>query len=89
MAVITFRVQDDVKTGMQELCKKLGINLSTAYSMLSVNMVKNQAIPVKELSVDPFYAEDNVKELEKRLRSVQSGKFISKTDKELAEMFHV
>jgi len=44
-AVINFRVDKDVKSGMEEVCRKMGINMTTAFDFYCRKVIREKRIP--------------------------------------------
>ena len=62
MAIIQFRVSDQLKDEATELYKKLGLDLSSAIRMFLVRSVEVKGIPFSTvLSAEPFKATEAVK----------------------------
>ena len=45
MTTISLRVEDDLKTKIEELCESIGMNVSTFFTIYAKKAVKEQAIP--------------------------------------------
>ncbi len=75
MAQVTFsvRMDEDLKTSFESLCKEFGMNISTAINVFARTVVRQKCIPF-EISADPFYCENNISYLEKKLKDYKSGK---------------
>lgn len=84
MAQINFRVDDDLKRNAERTFDDMGINMSTALNIFLKRVVRENRIPF-ELSGDPFYSEENLSELKKRITEIESGKAILK-EHELVEI---
>lgn len=84
MAQINFRVDDDLKRNAERTFDDMGINMSTALNIFLKRVVRENRIPF-ELSGDPFYSEENLSELKKRITEIESGKAILK-EHELVEV---
>ena len=50
----------------------IGLSMSTAINIFLKTVVRENRIPF-ELSADPFYSKENMKELERRVHAVRSG----------------
>lgn len=84
MAQINFRVDDDLKRNAERAFDDMGINMSTALNIFLKRVVRENRIPF-DLSGDPFYSEENLSELKKRITEIESGKAILK-EHELMEV---
>ena len=75
MAQATFsvRMDEDLKTNFESLCKEFGMNISSAINVFARTVVRQKCIPF-EISADPFYSENNISYLEKKLKDYKSGK---------------
>lgn len=72
MAQISLRVDDELKRGAEKTLNDIGLSMSTAINIFLKTVVRENRIPF-ELSADPFYSKENVKELERRVHAVRSG----------------
>lgn len=71
--MINFRMDADLKNQMEEVCREMGISLSTAFTMFAKKVTKERRIPF-EVTADPFYSEDNINELKRRISDLENGK---------------
>ena len=72
MAQISLRVDDELKRGAEKTLNDIGLSMSTAINIFQKTVVRENRIPF-ELSADPFYSKENMKELERRVHAVRSG----------------
>lgn len=70
---------------MEEICKELGITMSTAFNIFARKMCREKRIPF-EVSIDPFYSKSNIKALKESINQLKEGKVITKTLEELEAM---
>ena len=69
---ISLRVDDELKRGAEKTLNDIGLSMSTAINIFLKTVVRENRIPF-ELSADPFYSKENMKELERRVHAVRSG----------------
>ena len=81
--LVNFRMDAEDKKGMEEVCKELGMSMSTAFTIFAKKMRRERRIPL-EVSVDPFYSEANMAYLARITSEIDSGKAQLVTN-ELAE----
>ena len=72
MAQISLRVDDELKRGAEKTLNDIGLSMSTAINIFLKTVVRENRIPF-ELSADPFYSKENMKELERLVHAVRSG----------------
>ena len=72
MAQISLRVDDELKRGAEKTLNDIGLSMSTAINIFLKTVVRENRIAF-ELSADPFYSKENMKELERRVHAVRSG----------------
>ena len=72
MAQISLRVDDELKRGAEKTLNDIGLSMSTAINIFLKTVVRENRLPF-ELSADPFYSKENMKELERRVHAVRSG----------------
>ena len=83
--LVNVRMDEEVKRSMEETCKELGITMSTAFNIFASKMSREKRIPF-EVSIDPFYSEDNIKAIKESIKQLEEGKVVKKSLKELEEM---
>ena len=71
--LVNFRLDEEDKKGMEEVCRDLGISMSTAFTIFAKKMRRERRIPF-EVSIDPFYSDANMSYLKKVLSEIDSGK---------------
>ena len=71
--MVNLRMDEDLKKNMESTCKELGMNMSTAFIIFAKKVAREKRIPF-DVSVDPFYSEENMKRLEKIISDIDSGK---------------
>ena len=72
-ALVNFRMDRDLKQSMEETCKELGLTMTTAFTIFAKKMSREKRIPF-DVSIDPFYSENNIKYIEKIISEIESGK---------------
>ena len=70
--LVNFRMDADDKKGMEEVCKELGMSMSTAFTIFAKKMRRERRIPF-EVSVDPFYSDANLAHLERITSQIDAG----------------
>lgn len=60
---VNFRLDEDEKNKMAEVCKKLGISMSAAFTLFAKKMAREKRIPF-EISIDPYYSDVDFKTAE-------------------------
>lgn len=68
-------MDEELKKGMEETCKDLGLSMTTAFTIFAKKMTREKRIPF-DVSVDPFYSESNMSYLIKIIRDIESGKAV-------------
>ena len=84
MAQISLRVDDELKRGAEKTLNDIGLSMSTAINIFLKTVVRENRIPF-ELSADPFYSKENMKELERRVHAVRSGESTLKENELIEE----
>lgn len=72
MAQISMRIDDKVKKKAELACEALGMSMTTAINLYLVKLGNEMRIPF-EVSIDPFYAPENLKVLERSIKQLDSG----------------
>jgi len=73
MAQISLRVDDEVKKGAEQIFDDIGLSMSAAINVFLKKVARERRIPF-ELSADPFYSEDNIRYLEKKMQDYKAGR---------------
>ncbi len=76
-AMVNFRMDEDLKKDMEQTCKKMGLTLTSAFTLFATKVTQEQRIPF-DIVADPFYSKENMTLLERRIADVESGKSILK-----------
>lgn len=70
---VNFKLDEDVKKSMEQVCSDLGLSMSAAFTIFAKKVSREKRIPF-EVSVDPFYSESNIRHLEKVMKDIRNGK---------------
>lgn len=77
-AMVSFRMDKDLKKTMEEYCKAMGLTLTSAFTMFAAKVVKDKGIPfevrVAPAEADPFYSEENLAHVECGIRQIEEGR---------------
>ena len=71
--MINFRMDEELKKSMEEVCKEMGISMSSAFTMFAKRVVKERRIPF-EVTADPFFSKENLDELKRRIADLEAGR---------------
>ena len=71
MTTVSVRMDENLKRDFDEICNELGLSMTTAITMLAKKMTREQRLPF-ELSVDPFYSEQNMARLRKSIAEMEA-----------------
>ena len=74
---ITIRMDEKLKKQAEILFEDMGINMTTAITMFTKAVVRQNKIPF-EIADEPFYSESNMRVLEQRIADIESGKSVPK-----------
>lgn len=72
-AMVNFRMDENLKKNMEQVCKDMGMTMTTAFTIFATKVSREKRIPF-EISADPFYSESNMKYLEKVVADIETGK---------------
>ena len=61
-AMVSFRMDEELKQEMENTCRKMGLTVSAAYTMFATKVTHEQRIPF-EITADPFYSKENMDRL--------------------------
>ena len=71
--MVNFRIDEDLKKGMEQVCKEMGLSMTTAFTIFAAKVNREKRIPF-EMSIDPFYSDDNMNRLRKAIDDIRAGK---------------
>ncbi|MBQ8023333.1 MAG: type II toxin-antitoxin system RelB/DinJ family antitoxin [Succinivibrio sp.] len=73
---VNFRMDSSLKQQMDSICSELGMSLTTAFTIFAKKVCREKRIPF-EVSLDPFYSEENMERLRKSIAQMEKtgGKF--------------
>lgn len=83
MAQVNFRIDDIIKAKAESVCTAMGLTMSTAINIFLTKLANEQRIPF-EVAIDPFYSEEHIDMLEKRIADMKAGRKIH--ERELIEV---
>lgn len=83
MAQVNFRIDDTIKAKAESVCTAMGLTMSTAINIFLTKLANEQRIPF-EVAIDPFYSEEHIDMLEKRIADMKAGRKIH--ERELIEV---
>ena len=82
-SMVNFRMEDDLKKGMELACKDMGMSMTAAFIIFATKVCKERRIPFEVTAdPDPFYSEANMARLRKAMLDAGAGKL---TEHELIE----
>lgn len=70
-ATLSVRMDDSLKSDFDKVCNELGLSMTTAITMLAKKMTREKRLPF-EVSVDPFYSEENLARLRRSIAQMES-----------------
>ena len=73
--MVNFRMDEELKKDMEEICKELGMSMSTAFTIFAKKMTREKRIPF-DVCIDPFYSESNMSYLKRVVADIESGKAV-------------
>lgn len=71
-ATINIRIDEATKRDMEAVCKDLGMSMTTAFTIFAKKVGRERRIPF-EVSVDPFYNEENLAHLRHSIAALNAG----------------
>ena len=64
-------MDDSLKSDFDKVCNELGLSMTTAITTLAKKMTREKRLPF-EVSVDPFYSEENLARLRRSIAQMES-----------------
>lgn len=71
-ATINIRIDEATKRDMEAVCKDLGMSMTTAFTIFAKKVGRERRIPF-EVSVDPFYNEENLAHLRRSIAALNAS----------------
>lgn len=68
---VSVRMDHTLKKDFDNVCNDLGLSMTTAITMLAKKMTREKRLPF-EVSVDPFYSDENMARLRKPITQMES-----------------
>ena len=73
-ATINLRMDATLKHEMEIVCKAMGMNLTTAFTIFAKKVTSERRIPFEiSAPADPFYSEENQLRLKKSIAQLEAG----------------
>ena len=74
-AMVNFRMDAALKREMEETCRKMGLTMTSAFTMFAVKVTQDRRIPVDVTAEpEPFYNKANMKRLKEAIADVEAGR---------------
>jgi len=82
--MVNFRMDEELKKGMEQACKDMGMSMTTAFMIFATKVSKERRIPFEiAADPDPFYSEANMIRLRRAMADAKAGRL---TEHELIEV---
>ena len=72
-AMVSIRMDEDVKHDMEAVCKELGLSMSAAFNIFARKVGREHRIPF-EVSCDPFYSSANMAHVRRGIDALNEGR---------------
>lgn len=84
-ATVNFRIDEELKKGMEQTCKEMGLSMTTAFTIFATKVSKERRIPFEVAAdPDPFYSKANMDRLLTAIADAKAGR--NMTEHELIEV---
>lgn len=74
-AMVNFRMDSDLKKSMEQVCREMGMSMTTAFTIFATKVSRERRIPF-EINADPFYSESNMNHLHHVVSDIESGRAV-------------
>ena len=72
---VNFRMDAELKENVEDICKRMGMTLTTALTIFCKKVEQERRIPFEiTADADPFYSESNIRYLEKKMADYNAGR---------------
>ena len=73
-ATINLRIDANLKREMEIICKAMGMNLTTAFTIFAKKVTNERRLPFEITApADPFYSEENIARLKESIAQLEKG----------------
>jgi len=76
--LVNIRMDEELKKSMENTCRILGLNMTTAFTIFAKKVSREKRIPF-DVSVDPFYSIQNTAAIEEAAKQIKQGQVVIKT----------
>jgi DNA-damage-inducible protein J len=74
-ATVNFRMDEDLKKGMEQTCRDMGMSMTTAFTIFAAKVNKERRIPFEVAAdPDPFYSDANMARLRAAIADARAGR---------------
>ena len=75
-AMVNFRMDENLKRRMEDTCRRMGLTMTSAFTIFATRVVEDQKIPFEVVAAgeDPFYSEENMAVLLQSIKDANEGK---------------
>lgn len=84
-SMVNFRMDSDLKKEMEQVCKDMGMSMTTAFTIFTKKVCMEKRIPF-EITADPFYSAANMERLERSIQKMERGEINETATKELENL---
>ena len=70
-AMVNFRMDKELKENMEQVCREMGLSMTTAFTIFATKVTKEKRIPF-EVAVDSFYSQENLVRLRKSIAQMEA-----------------
>ena len=72
--MVNFRIDEEVKKEMEEVCSKMGLTMTAALNLFINKVTMERRIPFEiTADPDPFYSESNMAHLRRGVEALNAG----------------
>lgn len=73
-STLSVRVEEPVKESFNDLCERMGMNVSVAVNIFIRTMLREKKIPFEVKGYDPFYSDETQLRLDSAYKQLQANK---------------
>lgn len=83
-STVNFRMDEELKKGMEKTCKDIGMSMTTAFTIFATKVNREKRIPFDlTAEADPFFSETNMNRIRRAKANLDAGKGL---ERELIEV---
>ena len=86
VVTVSLRFEEDMKKELDSVCDEMGMNLTTFFMIYAKKVLRDRKIPFEIEAPDPYFSDNNMRDVEESIKQIKEGRVFMKTMDELEAM---